>query len=371
VDAIEPRRVVIAGGGVGALEALMALADLGERRLQVRLLADREHFTLRPQQVGELWGGPPLRRDLRAVAEHFGATVERERLLSVDAERGVAVMASGARVSYDDLIVAVGAQPGTAYPDALTVGFGSLPGSLAAGAAGRVAIVVPPGTGWTLPAYQLALQTAASAPGRVTVVTGEELPLEAFGRNAAVAVARLLADHHITVATRTAAPIGGDVAALGDTVLALPLLHGPAVGGLPADFAGFHPVDEHQRVPGLATVHVVGDAAAGHVKQGGLAAQQAEVAARDIASRAGSRCANDPYAPVLRGKLVAPDGQTLYLRRALDGRDAGRCQDTPLWRPEGAMLAWRLTRWLEETTEAETGIDPLAPVARSADAHRA
>lgn len=362
--AVEDRRVVVVGGGVAALEALLALADLGEGRLRLRLLADRDSFELRPQQIGALWGGPPVQLDLREFADHLGAAFERERLLAVEPDRGLAVMASGARVPYDELVVCVGAQPAPPYPGAFTLGLGSLPGSVAAGAAGRVAIVVPPGTGWTLPAYQLALQAAASAPGRVSVVTPEELPLEAFGRPAALIASQLLLDDHVTVATRTTAPVGGDVSGLADTVLTLPLLHGPAIGGLPVGLDGFHPVDAYGRVAGTAAVHVAGDATTGAIKQGGLAAQQAEVAARDIAVRAGATCERLAYLPVLRGKLVAHDGRTLYLRRALDGQDAGRSQDTPLWKPEGGLLAWRLTRYLEEHVDPESGLDPLGPVAR-------
>lgn len=363
VPKIAPRHVVIAGGGIAAVEALMALADRGERRLEVTLISDREQFALRPQQIGEPWGGRAIHVDLRRLADDFGARLERERLAGVNAGTKVASMTSGARVAYDELIVAVGAWPSLPYAGAQTIGFGSLPGALAAGAAGTVAIVVPPGTGWTLPAYQLALHVAASAPGRVTVVTPEQLPLERFGDAAGNAVAGLLSEHGVTVATATHVPIGMDVADVADTVLALPLLHGPAIGGLPTDAAGFHHVDGYQRVLEMPGVYVVGDAAGGHVKQGGLAAQQAEVAAADIAHRAGAREQPTPYAPVLRGKLVAHDGATLYLRRALDGRDAGEHSSRPLWKPEGMLLAWRLTRWLDVHRDELAG-DPLQPLAR-------
>ena len=53
-----------------------------------------------------------------------------------------------------------------------------------------------------------------------------------------------------------------------------------------------------------------------------------------------------PYVPVLRGKLSTPDGEELYLRRALDGVDDGHAADEPLWQPSGIVCAWRLARWL-------------------------
>ena len=58
---VEARDVLIVGGGIAGVEALMALADLGDNRLQLHLVAGHPSFVLRPQIVGEPWGGPPLR----------------------------------------------------------------------------------------------------------------------------------------------------------------------------------------------------------------------------------------------------------------------------------------------------------------------
>lgn len=55
----------------------------------------------------------------------------------------------------------------------------------------------------------------------------------------------------------------------------------------------------------------------------------------------------DRLPPVLRGKLTTQDGEELYLRRSLDGDDAGRTLADPLWQPPSAICAWRLARWLE------------------------
>jgi sulfide:quinone oxidoreductase len=57
---VHPRRVVIAGGGIAAVEALMALADLGDGRLELELLAPGGEFVLRPQLLGRPWGSPPI-----------------------------------------------------------------------------------------------------------------------------------------------------------------------------------------------------------------------------------------------------------------------------------------------------------------------
>lgn len=364
VPSITPRRVVIAGGGVAALEALLLLGDRGEHGLHLTLVSDRDKFILRPQMIGEPWGGRPVRADLDRLAHSAGASVARERLVSVMPDTGVAIMASGASIPFDDLIIAVGANASLPFTGAQTIGFGSLPAALAAGAQGTVAIVVPPATSWTLPAYQLALHVAASAPERVKVITPERTPLEVFGREPALAVTALLRANGVRIETAVNVLVGSDVSSLADTVLALPLLRGPGITSVPADAAGFHPVDARQRVRGLSGVYVVGDATNGRVKQGGLAAQQADTAAGYIAHQAGAPVEPEPYVPVLRGKLVAPDGPTLYLRRTLGTDDEGRSSSRPLWKPPGVLCAWRLIRWLEHHRDELDG-DPLEPLAHT------
>jgi sulfide:quinone oxidoreductase len=69
-------------------------------------------------------------------------------------------------------------------------------------------------------------------------------------------------------------------------VLTLPHLDGPAIAGLPSDGAGFLVTDVHGRVTGAPDVYAAGDVTAFAVKQGGIACQQADAAAADIAARA-------------------------------------------------------------------------------------
>jgi hypothetical protein len=45
--AIEPRRIVIAGGGVGALEAMLALRDLGEGAFELVLVAPDDRLVVK------------------------------------------------------------------------------------------------------------------------------------------------------------------------------------------------------------------------------------------------------------------------------------------------------------------------------------
>jgi sulfide:quinone oxidoreductase len=342
---VQPREVLIVGGGIAAIEALMALADLGDRRLRLRLVAGHPSFRLRPQILGEPWGGPPLRIDLARLCHAFGARFVSGTVTGVDADARHVTTAGGETQGYERLLLAPGAQPSLAYESTRTLGFGVLPKTLASRTSGSVAIVIPPGTTWTLPAYELALLIAGE--GRdVRVLTHEEVPLEVFGPGTHAATRALLDRHRVLVETDGAPDPGSPVTDLADTVISLPLLNGPAMTGLPLDGQGYVRVDARMTVPGVKDIYAAGDATSGAVKQGGLAAQQADTAAAEIVRSCAGNTSRVPYAPVLRGKLTTAGGQELYLRRALDGLDAGRADERPLWRPPSIVCAWRLARWL-------------------------
>ncbi len=342
---VQPRKVLIVGGGIAGIEALMALADLGEGRLRLQLVAGHPSFVLRPQILGEPWGGPPLHLDLDRLCRAFGASFTLGTVTGVNAEAQEVHTAGGETLDYERLLLAPGAQSALAYGATRTLGFGALPQALAAHVSGSVAIVVPAGTSWTLPAYELALLTAGE--GRdVRVLTTENVPLEVFGPGTHAATRALLDRHEVVVETGRAPDPGAPVSELADTVISLPLLNGPAFAGLPLDRRGFVRVDSRMAVPGAEHVYAAGDATAGAIKQGGLAAQQADTAAAEIVRACAGDTSRVPYAPVLRGKLSIPGGEELYLRRALDGLDAGRSAERPLWQPSSVVCAWRLARWL-------------------------
>ena len=98
-----------------------------------------------------------------------------------------------------------------------------------------------------------------------------------------------------------------------DRVVTLRLLEGPRLQGLPHDRHGFIPVDAHGRVAGVADIYAAGDITVFPLKQGGLAAQQADAVAGVIAAAAGAAVTPEPFSPVLRGLLMT-GGAPLYLR---------------------------------------------------------
>jgi sulfide:quinone oxidoreductase len=197
----------------------------------------------------------------------------------------------------------------------------------------RIGFVVPSGVSWALPIYELALMTQRRAlelrldDTRLVIVTPEEAPLAAFGPTASAAVTALLAGRRIEVelgahvrgwegSELVVTP--GDRRIEADEVIALPVMDGPAIEGLPKDAGGFIPIDEHARVAGVADVYAAGDGTNFPIKQGGLGTQQADTAAAHIAGRLGAAIAVEPFHPVLRGKLLTGE-ESLHLRADVAG----------------------------------------------------
>jgi NADH dehydrogenase FAD-containing subunit len=97
-----------------------------------------------------------------------------------------------------------------------------------------------------------------------------------------------------------------------DRVVALPALRGRPIPGVPVEEHGFVEVDEHCRVRGLEHVWAVGDITTYAVKSGGMAAEQADVAAEAIAAVAGADIDPRAFDPAGRGELAAlPAGRYL------------------------------------------------------------
>src|SRR5829696_988871 len=113
-------RVVIAGGGVAALEAALALRTLAEERVAIELVGPEPHFWYRPLSVAEPFElGEANRYELVALAAAIGATFTPGALEGVDAVRRKAKTSVG-EIPYDVLLVAIGAGPTEAVPGALT-----------------------------------------------------------------------------------------------------------------------------------------------------------------------------------------------------------------------------------------------------------
>jgi sulfide:quinone oxidoreductase len=367
--------VVIAGGGVAALEALIALSDLAPNRVHVTLVAPGPDFVYRPLQIGESFClGRRAHHSLARAARDFGAAYVAAAVESVDPVAREVRCSGGVVLPYDSLLVAVGARSVPAFEHAETIGDDAgdetLHGILAdleEGYLKRVAFVAPSSTLWSLPLYELALLTARDAwsmgidDAQLVVVSAEERPLGLFGPAAAASVERLLRARGIEF-------IGGSHADVrrGEIVLvpggrrlpvqrtfALPVLRGPALAGLPSDEHGFIPVDEHGRVDGLDGVFAAGDVTTFPLKQGGIAAQQAEVAAESVAARHGCAIEPEPFRPVLRGRLITGDDDLFLRHDVAGGSGEGTAAPRALWWPPTKIAAQRLAPYLFGVEEAD------------------
>jgi sulfide:quinone oxidoreductase len=348
---------VIAGGGVAAIEALLALRELVGTRVTITLISPQREFVYRPVTVTEPFGHGEARAfQLGEIVDHAGGRLVWDRVERVDPSASTVLLGSGDTVGYDRLIVACGAIPSEPLPGALTFrgrddveGLRDVLDDLTSGSARSVALTLTSEHTWTLPIYELALMTSGYLRDRgvdsdVSLVTPEEEPLELFGPAAVEAMEAMLKARHVHLRT-SARPVllrgrmlqlagGGHVWA--DRVITLPELKGPRLPGLPHDRDGFIWVDGHGRVHGAPGVYAAGDVTAFPLRQGGLAAQQADAVAENIAAELGAAVKPRPFAPVLRGLLMT-GGAPLYVRSEPQrlARGSSVATEAPSLRPRG------------------------------------
>ena len=360
--------VVIAGGGIGALEGLLALQKLAADPLRISVLTATRHLTYRALSVAEPFGGDPAPRyDWQFIARDRGVRLDPGHAWRRCGWRtGSSITRDGPPVHYDALLLALGAQPRVAVPGALTFAgprdVAAVRDALEALDPGRrhvIAFVAGTGVAWTLPLYELALMTAEFGRRReldlrIELVTRESEPLDIFGAEASAAVAGRLvsAGVHLRAGTfaqeyddgRLWLELEGPLDA--DLAVALPLLEGPSIGGLPVTEGGFIPVDAYGRVRGVEHVWAAGDMTSRPIKHGGLTAQQADVAAADIAARvAGSSKPVHPYRPDLRGLLLT-GADPVFLERRRGAPSRSEASSEFLWWPAHKVAGRHLAPYL-------------------------
>ena len=384
-------KVLVAGGGVAALEALLALHDLVGRRVHLELLAPGTQFLNRPASVAEPFGlGGPAPVTFAGVTAHCGATLHTGTLAAVRPEASVAVTADEHELDYDTLVVAVGGRAAEALRGAVPFAGPQDVPALAAvldaaerGEVRAIAFALPVRIGWTLPLYELAIMTAVELRSRgardvqLTLVTSENAPLWLFGEPASDALSTLLRERGIDLVSGRPAAIANGQLVLergelipADRTIVLPPLQGPWIEGLAHDDHGFIPVDPHGRVSGAPGVFAAGDATSFPIKQGGLATQQADVVATTLAADLGAVDSAAPFRPVLRGLLLT-GGAPLYLRAELTAKGTvqrtgharralhGQVSTRALWWPPGKVAGRYLAPYLATARPVSLGREPL------------
>ena len=206
-------RILIAGGGVAALEAVLTLQELDvDRSLQVEVIAPETRFVYRPLSVRDPFGPRATRfYDLKPLVEGAGAELRHGQVDTVGPDERFVTLGDGTQLPYDALLLATGVLRRPAIRGASTFAgvadapaFKSFVDALCRGAYRRVAFIVPPGPTWGLPMYELAMQAGArlqesSADAQLAVISPERAALEIFGPVASRAVEAALHEHGVTM----------------------------------------------------------------------------------------------------------------------------------------------------------------------------
>lgn len=349
-------RVLIAGGGIAALEAAFALRALAADLVDIELLTPELRLFYRPQAAVEALGGAHARSfEISELAEALGAQLTQGELASVSPDAHVARTTHGMKIDYHALVIACGAFPRAVLRDALTFRgpadtdrIALLLRDLPRGETGHVVVAVPTRRTWPLPPYELALGLRAQTDVPITLRTIEHAPAEILGRAGSGYLASLLAARDVAVEADVET---FDAPRAGELVVAAPELGGNRIYGIPADQDGFIPVNRQAAVQGLGDVFAAGDCTSGLVKHGSLAAAQADAAAAVVAARAGAAVTVRPYPQELCAAVFCGD-HTLYVRRDLDeGASDGLLSLDPPWSPPAKIAARYLSPALVKLAE--------------------
>lgn len=355
-----PTRVLVAGAGMAGLEAALALDALLGEDARVTVVDARGRFAVPATAAGRAFGiDPAVDVPLARMLAGTRVALRHARVVAIDTRRRLVMLAGGELLGYEDLVVAVGGRSEAPLAEALTFsGHADAPelrglmdavaGHAERGATTELVVVIPRGCGWPLAGYDIALMArehlVAMGYGdrcRLCVVTAEDTPLGGLGPEAGEAVTRTLARAGVEIVTsaevmsfawgllRTADGRTLDA----DRIVALPVMRGPALEGLPMDDDGFVRCDAEGRVEGAPGVRVVGDAGTFPVKQAATAVLQADAVAASIARDRGAAVdgALFPTAsrarwpvPKVTGRFLAPVLQNLAAAGSAGRRGALR-----------------------------------------------
>jgi sulfide:quinone oxidoreductase len=367
---------LIVGGGVAGLEGALALRDIAGDRVQTTLLSPDPDFVYRPMTVREPFGFSPANRySLQDITSDIGAELVRGSFKWLEPEGRMVHTDSGASLTYDALLLGLGATIHARFEHALTIDDRRLDEQLHGliqdveeGYVRRLVFVAPSPMPWPMPMYELALMTAQRAYDMniemsITIATPEQAPLAAFGPPVSEAIEALLESRGILTLTSAHCEVPepgrvemrpGERSLHADRVVALPQLLGPSAPGVPKEPAdGFIPVNEYCQVRGLDRVYAAGDATDFPIKLGGIAAQQADIAAAAIAALAGVDVQPAPFEPEVHAILLGGP-KPLYLSAQLTGGhgSSSELSDSPAWSPPAKIAAKYLGPYLETRDEA-------------------
>jgi sulfide:quinone oxidoreductase len=384
--------VLICGGGIAGVEALLRLHRLAGQGLTVTLISPDGDLVYRPLTVVEPLDRAAARRyPIAQIVADAGARWIQDSLEWLDRHERVVHTSGGATLRYDALLLAIGAREENWAPfvDTFTSRDGgdlyrSVIADIETGRLTRLAFVLPPGPSWPLPLYELALMTATFARYgghnvQITFAIADSRPLEVLGAEAGSRVTQLLSDLGITLCTGTRPSVSspghlslhpGQPNLEVDRIVALPTLSGPNIAGIPGfAFDRFLHVDAHCRVLNTGgRIFAAGDATNLPIKQGGISAQQADTAAAGIVHLAGLGPASEPLRPRIDATLLTGAVPLYVSAHVIDGLGwRATLYDQPPWPAGEKIIAEELGPYLrnidDERPAESTGPNP-SPDAR-------
>jgi sulfide:quinone oxidoreductase len=348
------------------------LRELGHERIATTMLAPNPEFVYRPMTVREPFSYPLAQRyPLAQIARELDVELQADSFKRLEPTERTVHTEAGEQLSYDALLLALGARLYPRFKHATTIDDARIDEQLhgliqdiEGGYVHRLALLIPSGRTWPLPIYELALLCAARARDvnvelSITIATPEDAPLAIFGRAVSDGVRQLLEESDIATITSAHCEVResgcvsispGSHRLDADRIVALPELVGPSAPGVPGRSEhGFIAVDPLCKVRTLERVYAAGDATDFAIKHGGIAAQQADVAAQSIAALAGLAPQPVPFRPVIQGVLLT-GGTPRYLRAHITGGHGASSEitDTPTWSPATKIAAKYLAPYLEK-----------------------
>lgn len=368
--------MVIVGGGVAALETAIGLYENVNVDVEVSLICPSNEFVYRPFAALEPFGireATSMRID--KLIEGCDVNYIADKVSRVDQSFGRVMTSSGQLVDFDALVVTTGAEPVEGLRGAITIGdpagtikLEHMLRELDAGLIESVGFVSPSGASWTLPLYEMALLTAARSRKHghalsVKMITAEQEPMQVIGEEATARVCQLLSEAGVELltSTRSRSFADGKVTTItGETIevdraVALPHLVGRRIPGLPHDPNGFLPTDSFGLVHETDAIYAAGDITDFPIKQGSIAAQQADAVICSLAARFGREREPRPFKPRLHAILLSDRGTT-FIRASDDGgpHRGADVSDEPLWEDAEKIFSRHLSQRMRRLRAAGT-----------------
>lgn len=399
--------ICVVGAGTAGLEGLLAAHAQFGSSADLRVIAPEREFRYRPISDASLFR-PAQERGaaISRLAAEIGAIHIRDRVATVNQTERWIETRSGDLIDFDYLLIAPGAQQERSLRQGYVWERGRDPGFLDdvlavlrhSRSPTRVAVIVPRGARWPVPAYELALVLAWASAGtaaEISLITAEARLLGALGEAATEAITHELEAAGVEAVTgvevidaprddaphrrlngaeradvtlvregtacdddvltgRPAAPMQMHrrvrEARTFEFVIALPSRVGPSLAGVATDATGFVEVDEAFKVRGGERLWAAGSCIAAALEHSALSALQADAAAASIAHASGLKADEDadpvPNPLEVTGILLTGQRDRWLAENPVGTREPStHCLWWPSGRAVGHMLARQIASW--------------------------